>query len=544
MSDTLHIYTRVSTSAQEDDGTSLDTQRDLGTKKARDLGMEPKIWNEGGQSSKHDDLDNRPVLVSLIAAIVSEDVRHIWVFNTDRLSRNDQTWGLIRLKLLQHQVTLHTAGGIFQLTNPTDKLMLGILSEISSYDNALRAERSRLGKMNRLRQGYWMGGPPPFGYKIEEKKLVMNPEEANWVKFIFRSYCGGMTVYEIRRHLMGHGVKTRRNRSVWSLGSLEALLTNTHYSGHYTVTDKKSGEVIRCECPAILQPLLARDATRMREQRSKRRIRESNQTHFYLLRDFLVCDHCGSRFSGRTYAAQRRSVYYCPRKERNYANEGTGKEVKCSNSRYLKIAPTDSLIWQTVVKVLSASTHFKEEFRKNLLSEKGSYKDRAIETSQLKKRIKKLGSEIQQVSQTLSKLETDRLIQRRTPEEVESIIKNIEAHRVMLRAQKEEAEARISNFDARQKWINWITEFGERIDKMSEFTPKERHELLGHVVEDISVRTLNVRSHRLTIKLKLPYYQDSFRWIDPKNRSKGYEITPGKDLIEVPVTDAKKKAEN
>ncbi|HNC23515.1 MAG TPA: hypothetical protein PLU52_04850 [Opitutaceae bacterium] len=79
---------------------------------------------------------------------------------------------------------------------------------------------------------------------------------------------------------------------------------------------------------------------------------------------------------------------------------------------------------------------------------------------------------------------------------------------------------------------------------MNEFTPKERHELLGHVVDDISVRTLNVRSHRLTIKFKLPYYQDSFRWIDPKNRSKGYEITPGKNVIQVPVTDAKKKQPN
>lgn len=506
--------------------------------------MEPKVWNEGGQSSRHDDLDNRPVLVSLLAAVDSGDVKHIWVFNTDRLSRNDQTWGLIRLKLLQHQVTLHTASGIFQLTNPTDKLMLGILSEISSYDNALRAERSRLGKMNRLRQGYWMGGPPPFGFKIEGKKLLVNPDEAKWVKFIFKSYCEGMTVYRIRSHLMEHGVKTRRHRNVWSLGSLEALLTNTHYSGHYTVMDRKSGEVIRCECPSILPPLLVKEATRMRELRSKRRIRESNQKHFYLLRDFLVCDHCGSRFSGRTYAAQKRSVYYCPRKERNYANQGTGKEVRCSNSRYLKIAATDDLVWATIVKVLSESAHFKEQFKKNLLAEKGSFKDRAIEISQLKAQIKKLDTEIQQVSETLTNLETDRLIKRRSPEEVEKIINDIEKHRVMLRSRKDETEARIANFDARQKWINWITEFGERIDKMGEFTPKERHKLLGNVVEDISVRTLSVISHRLTIKFKLPYYQDSFHWIDPKNRSKGYEITPGKDLIEVPVTDAKKKRKN
>jgi hypothetical protein len=36
MSETLHIYTRVSTSAQEDAGTSLESQKDLGIKKSKE----------------------------------------------------------------------------------------------------------------------------------------------------------------------------------------------------------------------------------------------------------------------------------------------------------------------------------------------------------------------------------------------------------------------------------------------------------------------------------------------------------------------------
>ena len=76
---------------------------------------------------------------------------------------------------------------------------------------------------------------------------------------------------------------------------------------------------------------------------------------------------------------------------------------------------------------------------------------------------------------------------------------------------------------------------------MNDFTPKERHELLGRVVEDIHVRTLGVRSHRLTIQFKLPYHGDRFNWIDPKNRSKGFNIAGGTNVIEVAVTDAKKK---
>ena len=66
MTTILHIYTRVSSTAQQEEGTSLENQRNLGFRKATELGYEPRLWNEGGQSSFYDDLNNRPVLVSLL----------------------------------------------------------------------------------------------------------------------------------------------------------------------------------------------------------------------------------------------------------------------------------------------------------------------------------------------------------------------------------------------------------------------------------------------------------------------------------------------
>ena len=51
MKETLHIYTRVSTKTQDEDGTSIDTQTELGVKKAEELGFDHKVWNEGGAPS-------------------------------------------------------------------------------------------------------------------------------------------------------------------------------------------------------------------------------------------------------------------------------------------------------------------------------------------------------------------------------------------------------------------------------------------------------------------------------------------------------------
>ncbi len=61
MTETLHIYTRVSTLAQQEGGTALDTQRDMGIKKAQELGFDYEVWNEGGASSNYETLENRPV---------------------------------------------------------------------------------------------------------------------------------------------------------------------------------------------------------------------------------------------------------------------------------------------------------------------------------------------------------------------------------------------------------------------------------------------------------------------------------------------------
>ena len=87
----LHIYTLVSTSVQEVEGTSLENQKNLGIKKSHELGLEYKVWNEGGQSSFNNDLDNRPQLVELLSEIDSGSIKHLFVYNTDRLSRNQRT---------------------------------------------------------------------------------------------------------------------------------------------------------------------------------------------------------------------------------------------------------------------------------------------------------------------------------------------------------------------------------------------------------------------------------------------------------------------
>jgi len=57
MKEVLHIYCRVSSLVQVE-GTSLNTQQEIGIKLAKQLEMDYVIHNEGGKSSANDDLSN------------------------------------------------------------------------------------------------------------------------------------------------------------------------------------------------------------------------------------------------------------------------------------------------------------------------------------------------------------------------------------------------------------------------------------------------------------------------------------------------------
>jgi site-specific DNA recombinase len=540
MKEILHIYMRVSSQSQVDDGTSMETQKEIGIRKSTELGLDYKIWDEGGQSSSKDDLSNRPVLTQLLDKVEQGEVKHLFVYNTDRLSRNEETWMFIRLKLKKNEVILYTTYGQHDLNNPLDKLLFGILQEISSYDNSLRTERTRLGKVNRIKQGFWMGGPTPFGYEIKDKKLVPNKNESKWVQFIFEEYSNRKSLREIKLSLLKNGVLTRRGNSVWSLGSIEKLLSNTHYGGFYHVKDHKTGEVVRVECPPIITNSLIRKVQTVKESRTRQtRVSESNLKTFYLLREFLFCSECGSRYSGRTFPKQYRSIYYCPRMERKFVNEGNDKNTKCPNRRYLKIEETDKLVWDTVIEVISNSHLFKEEIKKQVLGQHSlsSQKDELVK---LKSKHKKIQTEINDVNTSIVNLETDVILKRRNSSELQTILKNVEGIRQKLESDKEELERKISSIMNRTKWVDWISEFGERINKMSEFTIEEKYKFLKGVLERIQVKTLDTQSHELKVHFLIPYVKDSVMFKDSKDKKKGYIVKNGKKEVTIPLYSSKK----
>ena len=101
----LHIYTRASSAVQAEEATSLQTREDQGLQKADALEFDHKIWNEGGQSSKYEDLENRPVPKRLLVEIENGNVEHLFVFNTARFRNQVQHPAMLGMQWNNDTVT-------------------------------------------------------------------------------------------------------------------------------------------------------------------------------------------------------------------------------------------------------------------------------------------------------------------------------------------------------------------------------------------------------------------------------------------------------
>jgi len=531
MVETLHIYTRVSTTSQEEEGTSLDTQRELGIECAKKSGFKHRVWNEGGQSSAKDDLSNRPVLTELLTLIDEGQVQHLYVWNTDRLSRNVATWGMIRLKLITSDVTLHTPTGKQHLSDPATNMLIGIMGEVAQYDNQLRTERFRLGKLKRLRAGGWKGGPPPYGYRLVDSQLVPNEDETPWVKFIFENYASGMSVDDIRTQLLNNGVITRRGNPVWSHGSIDALLRNTHYGGFHNYTDRKSGETIRVNCPAILDPSLIQSAYDSKEKRGygrngNKRTKTSNEKYTYLLTDLLHCTHCGCRFGGNQKKSQT-SYYQCLQKTGKFKTTQTDRYVDCGANRNLRIDTTDQVVWDTVVDVLSNSHLFKERVKQETIGDR-SLRQSTIDIKKIEKRVTKISDEIAKVTDSIINLNTERLIGDLGHKDLARVIKNLEKHRLKLESDKEHVVRDLQQETQNRVWIDWLKEFGKRIDDLRDpsLTIEDKKGFLQGVVDRIDVKSLDNQTHELKVGFTFPYVGDTLvkdtqNGKSPKSRVKG-----------------------
>lgn len=554
MKEILHIYIRVSSETQSQDGFGLDVQEEWGRELCEKIGFTPVIHNEGSAKSSNDNLEKRPVLMELLSKMETGEIKHIYVYNNDRLSRNQQTWGLIRYKIKSNNVLLYSGKNTSpqDLSDPTQDLIFGVMSEISIYDNLLRRDRLTSGKFKKVKEGGWMGGPPPYGYKNVDGYLVVDPVESKWVIRMFEDYLRGDSTGDIKEMLMSNGVLTRRGRVKFSLGSIRNIIgKNTHYNGSYIVTDRSRDEVISCNCPPIVSPKLYIDVRKEFKKRSYKesgRIKEGRELGEYLTKEFLRCGHCNSSFGVRVNPNQYRNHYFCRGKENEWNNSGNDKTIPCKNRvRSIKIDQTDKVIWESVCDILENSHIFKETFKDTIEeTEMTSTKSKTVSKKNTK-RLKEIKSDIEKIQGYKTTNISQNIIAELPENQLRDLLGKFDDEISKLRVEQETIELEQKGISEKNNWVDWVKMFGKNMEDLRspETTFNDKKKMLKSIINSIIVLSDDKTSHRLVINLSVNWWNDNLSWTyktnkDGKRIKDGYILDQGEDVFTTDWINTKK----
>ena len=254
------IYTRKSTDeGLEQAFNSLDAQREACA--AFILSQAPEGWE---QVDEHYDYGGwtggnmaRPALQQLLADIAAGKVDVIVVYKVDRLTRSLADFARIVEALDKAGASFVSVTQAFNTTTSMGRLTLNVLLSFAQFEREVTSERIRDKIAASKRKGMWMGGPIPLGYRLDNRKLAIDEEEAETVRYIFGRYLELGSVGALADKLATAGIRTKvrpykNGRSVggvsFSKGSLAQLLQNPIFIGKV----RHRNELFEGEHPAVI----------------------------------------------------------------------------------------------------------------------------------------------------------------------------------------------------------------------------------------------------------------------------------------------------
>ena len=539
--ETLYIYTRVSTKGQFDKGTSIDTQIELGIKKAKNLGMNYEVFNEENARSTFDHFENRPQMQKILEEIKEGKCKHLYIQHQDRLSRHLETFAVMRKLFVMYGVKVYSEQtGVTNFEDDGENFTFGIFAEVAVMVNQQTKKRMYKGKKRKTKDGFWHGGPSPFGYDLKRTKngtlLAINDEQSEWVIKMFNWYKSGLSGKDIKRRLDGN-IKTKRGLDLWSDGSIQAILRNTHYYGEYEVF----GQINKC--PAILSKELWDEVNgRMkREDKISSVWYEKWSDKNNEIRDLLVCNHCNSKMGGRSrsYKNEKKYVYQCithNKRWKEMSEKGDWRRNKyCENNVSMDCERVEDSIWLVLMEVMKESYSLKEKFKQQQLANKGKSRvERDREVKKLVKKQKRNLNQISDIEDLIDRLEVEEIVERNNKNRIKNKIKLFQSKYEELLNEKKDIEIAITSLKAKNLWIDWVKDYDVFINEQNNLSNQEKIELIRKYVKRIGVSfDKESKSHSLNIEFRLKLIDETLNYHNPNNKSDGYEVIDGINKLKV-----------
>ena len=333
----IAIYLRVSTSNQEEQQT-IKTQLLAVNEFAKKNGYQ--IVREYVADGWSGDMLARPGLDQLRQDAKEKIWDAVLIYDPDRLARRYSYQELVMDELVEAGVEVIFVT-IPAPKNSEDKILHGVRGLFAEYERAKIAERFRLGKLRKIKEGNILVSEPLYGYRYIPKKdtrhgyYEINEDEANVARMIFNWIANeGLTLRKVVRRLHEQKIKPRKSkRGVWNTSTLSTMLRNrayigeAHWGSSYAVVPEKPLKIEKYKkmkktsrrikpkeewfiipVPAIIEKDLFE---RVRAQLERNfALCKRNKKNQYLLAGKIWCD-CGKRRVGEGPQQGKHLYYRC-----------------------------------------------------------------------------------------------------------------------------------------------------------------------------------------------------------------------------------------
>ena len=328
----VYIYTRVSTAMQVD-GFSLDAQKDEIMRYVQYKNMHVVgEYTDEGKSGKN--IQGRPGFQQMLDDIIEkkDGVSFVICFKLSRFGRNTADI-LNSLKLMKrYGVHLICVKENIDSSLDSGKMMISILGAMAEIERDNISVQTMAGRREKARQGGWNGAKPPYGYTLQDGKIVILEEEAEHIRIIFDKYVNtNMGLNGVAKWMNAHGYKkfvnTHNGLDVFTESFIESVIVNHTYAGkiaygkrktvlregsedeYHTVETKDYG-VYEGQHEALIDEETW-EAAQAKKRANGGRREKVEQDHEYIYSALVKCPICG------------KSLYGIPMRGRKKRKDGT-----------------------------------------------------------------------------------------------------------------------------------------------------------------------------------------------------------------------------
>lgn len=410
------LYIRVSTPQQEKEGYSIEAQTEK--LNAYALAKDYKVFKTYTDAAFSGAKLERPALNEMIEDIESNKIDVVIVYKLDRLSRSQKnTMYLIEDVFLKNNVDFISMQESFDTTTSFGRAMIGILSVFAQLERDNITERMSMGKLERVKRGYYMGGGNvPFGYEYNliTGELEIQETQALTVKRMFELFLSGQAINKIVSVL-------KKEFPVFEDSFMDSTVRRRLQSHYYCGKQKYQNKVYDAKHEPIVSIKDFNKAQRLISNRP-----HSNAfNHSYLFSGLIICHKCGKPYNGyesvRTANGKKykHKYYRCScrtyKHKQKYGWACSGKSYRCDfldaaimseikkraeNSKFAIKEDNNEVDNKPIIREIARLNAQQSKLLDLYLSDKISTNILDNKTDELKEKIEKLEL---QLNQTVSK---------------------------------------------------------------------------------------------------------------------------------------------